>query len=143
MTIRYHKSSVADPECLSCIPDPIFSIPDPGSRVKKIPEPRSGSASASKNVSILTQNIVSKLSEIVSKIFIPDLGVNKAPDPGSGSATLHKRKKIQNAERIVTNVSAYGTWPPRAWDIWPPADVGSLSLHQYCRSSPQRLPTSS
>ncbi len=36
----------------------IFSIPDPASRVKKIPG--SGSASASKNLSNLTQKIVSK-----------------------------------------------------------------------------------
>ncbi len=34
-------TSVADPGCLSLIPDPNFSIPDPGSRVKKIriPDP--------------------------------------------------------------------------------------------------------
>jgi hypothetical protein len=50
--------SVEDPGCLSRIP--IFSIPDPGSRVKKTPR----SASASKNLSILIQKIVSKLSEI-------------------------------------------------------------------------------
>ncbi len=43
----------------------IFPIPDPGS--------------ASKNLSTLTQKIVSKLSEIWSGLFIPD------PDPGSGS----------------------------------------------------------
>jgi hypothetical protein len=42
------------------IPDPFFSIPDPGSRVKKIPDPRAGL----KNLSILTQKVVSKLSEI-------------------------------------------------------------------------------
>jgi hypothetical protein len=39
-----------DPECLSRIPDPIFSIPDPGSRVDKIPD--LGSGSASNNLSI-------------------------------------------------------------------------------------------
>jgi hypothetical protein len=42
------------------VPDPNFSIWDPGSRVKKIPDP--GSASTSKEV-FLTQKIVSKLSE--------------------------------------------------------------------------------
>jgi hypothetical protein len=42
------KLSVADLECLSRIPDPNFF--HPGSRDKKI----SGSASASKNLSILT-----------------------------------------------------------------------------------------
>ncbi len=53
---------ITDPACLSRIR--IFSIPDPGS--------------ASKNLSILTQKIVSKLSEIWSGLFITD------PDPGSG-----------------------------------------------------------
>jgi hypothetical protein len=52
------KYSIEDPRCLSRIR--IFPVPDPGSRVKKIP----GSASASKNLSILTQKIVFKLSEI-------------------------------------------------------------------------------
>jgi hypothetical protein len=56
------KIRVADPGGLYWIPDPKFSIPDPISRVKKIP--RSGSSSASKNFSILTQKIVSTLSEI-------------------------------------------------------------------------------
>ncbi len=46
-------------------------IPDPGS--KRFPDP--GSTSASKNLNILTQNIVSKLSEIWSGMFIPDPGV--------------------------------------------------------------------
>jgi hypothetical protein len=43
--------SVTDPECLSkiqaltfSIPDPTFFIPDPRSRVDKIPDPSSGSA---------------------------------------------------------------------------------------------------
>jgi hypothetical protein len=31
--------NVADPGCLSRIPNPNYSIPDPGSRVKKIPDP--------------------------------------------------------------------------------------------------------
>jgi hypothetical protein len=64
-----------------------FSIPDSGSF--SIPDP----GSASKNLSILTQKIVSKLSEIQSGLFIPDPdpdfyssqipdpGVKKAPDP--------------------------------------------------------------
>ncbi len=76
-------------------------IPDPGS--KRFLD--LGSASASNNFSILTQKIVSKLSEILSVMFIPDPdpgsgimvfypsripnpGVKKAPDHGSGSATL-------------------------------------------------------
>ncbi len=35
------RRSVADPGCLYRNPDPNFSIPDPGSRVKKIPDPGS------------------------------------------------------------------------------------------------------
>jgi hypothetical protein len=46
--IFYVVGSVSDLGCLSRIR--IFFIPDPGSRVKKIPDP--GSASASKNLSI-------------------------------------------------------------------------------------------
>jgi hypothetical protein len=34
-----HNSSVADPKCLSRIPDPNFSIPDPGSKRFLIPNP--------------------------------------------------------------------------------------------------------
>jgi hypothetical protein len=49
-------ASIADPGCLSRIQ--ISSIPDPGS--KRFPD----LASASKNLSILTQKIVFKLSEI-------------------------------------------------------------------------------
>ena len=54
------------------IPDPFFSIPDPGSRVKKIPDPRAGL----KNLSILTQKDVSKLSEVWSGMFILDPDVD-------------------------------------------------------------------
>jgi len=39
-----NKSSVADPGCLSRIPHLIFSIPNPGSKVKKILDTGSGSA---------------------------------------------------------------------------------------------------
>jgi hypothetical protein len=54
------------------IPDPNFySIPDPGSRVKKIPD--SGFGSASRNVSISTQKIVSNLGNTIRDVH-----------PGSG-----------------------------------------------------------
>jgi hypothetical protein len=77
--VRLHPTSVADPGFI-----PNFF--HPGSRVKKI----SGSGSASKNLSILTQNIVAKLSEIrcLSRIRIPDSDLDfypsRIPDPGSG-----------------------------------------------------------
>ena len=60
--------SVADPGCLSRIPDPTFF--HPGSRIRTVSIPNHGSAS--KNLSIVTlvtQNIVSKLSEIWSRMF--------------------------------------------------------------------------
>jgi hypothetical protein len=85
------------------IPDPKFYIPDLGS--------------ASKNLSILTQKIVSKLFGTIIRVVypgsrilvfypsrIPDPGVKKAPDPGSGSATLVPTDRIQI--RVTTPVSA-------------------------------------
>ncbi len=91
--------SVADPGCLSRIR--IFSIPVLGSGVKKIPDP----GSASKNLSILTQNIVSKLSEIL----------NRDVHPGSGSWIFtHPGSQIQEAikapdsgSRIWIRTTAY------------------------------------
>ncbi len=65
--------SVADPGWLSRIR--IFSIPYPGS--------------ASKNLSILTQKIVYKLSAIWPRVFIPN------PDPGSGSWFTHHGSRGQ------------------------------------------------
>ncbi len=57
------------------IPDPNCSIPDPGSRGKKIPDP----GSASKNLSIfLTQKNVCKLSDIGNEFQYPSC---KIPDP--------------------------------------------------------------
>ncbi len=90
-------------------PDPNFSIPDPGSKI--FPDPRSRSASTSKNfLSILTQKIVSTLTEIWFGMFIldPDLdflpiadpGIKKAPDLRSWSAKTGK-KIIRNRHRKV------------------------------------------
>jgi hypothetical protein len=75
------------PDTGSRIPDPHFSIPDPESRVKKIPDPRPHQ----RNKLLLTQKTVSELSEKLSWIFfpdsrffsIPDLGVKKAQNSGS------------------------------------------------------------
>ncbi len=63
----------------------------PGSRIRSFSIPDLGSPS--KNLSIITQKIVSQLSEIWSGLFIPDPDpvilpnadpwVKKAPDPGS------------------------------------------------------------
>jgi hypothetical protein len=119
-TVRYVliiHSSVADPVCLSRIPDPIFSISDPESRVKNIPDP--GFGSASKNLSILThKNVLSsgKYDRGCSTriripdpdpgfIPIPDPGAKKAPDPGSRSATLIHRNA---GGRSINFATAYG-----------------------------------
>jgi hypothetical protein len=82
------------------IPDPNFSIPDPGSKRFRIPHQRIHV--------FLTQRNVSKLSEIYgpgcssrisdldfSPIQDPGSRGQKAPDPGSGSATLINRKQLK------------------------------------------------
>jgi hypothetical protein len=61
-------------------------IPDPGSSVKKIPDP--GSASASNNLIVLTQKIVSKLGNMIRD---PGSGVKKAPDSGPGNRERLRR----------------------------------------------------
>jgi hypothetical protein len=90
--------SVADPGCLSRIPDPTFF--HPGSRIRTVSIPDPGSAS--KNLSILTQKKTKKwvLSSrkydpgCLSRIPDPDADFLPIPDPGSrgqkgtGSATL-------------------------------------------------------
>ncbi len=75
----------------------------PGSRIRIFSSPDPGSTSKS----ILTQKIDTKLSEILSGLFvhpapdfyqsqIPDPGVKKAPDPGSGSATKISLFSVRN-----------------------------------------------
>ncbi len=70
------NTSVADPGCLSLIPDPNFFH-----SAFEFFDPRS----ASKNISILTQKFVSKLSEISSGLFTPDLDPYFLPIPDPGS----------------------------------------------------------
>jgi hypothetical protein len=59
--------SVADPGCLSRIPDTNNSIPDPGSKRLRIPD-----LDPHRRLSIFNQTIISKLSEIRFGMFIPD-----------------------------------------------------------------------
>jgi hypothetical protein len=84
------------------IPDPrseffpsrirIFPIPDPGS--------------ATKNLSILTQEIVSKLSEIRSGLFIPDQDPDFLPIPDPGRSKRHRIPNPQHwYERSVFDVT--------------------------------------
>jgi hypothetical protein len=69
------------------IQDPDFSIPDPGSKRHRIPNPNQ-----QQRIQIfLTQIIVTKLSEILSGILNSDSGPFSTTDPGSESATLRKR----------------------------------------------------
>jgi hypothetical protein len=81
-----------------------------------IPDPNFlHTGSASKILRILTQNMVSKLSEIWSGLFIldpdpdflpvPDPGVKKTPDPGS--ATLKFYKKSQNKVKFLHKFSVF------------------------------------
>ncbi len=72
------------------IPDPKFF--HSGSWIKGFTDPGSRSASASKNLSILTQKNVSKLSVIWSKMFIPDPDLDFLPVPDPESATLLKSR---------------------------------------------------
>ncbi len=86
----------------------IFSIPDPGSRVKKIPDP--GSGSTFQNLSILTQKIVSKLSEYdqgcLSRIRITGYGFWFFTHPGS-------RVQKGTGPRIqIHKTACYGTCLP-------------------------------
>jgi hypothetical protein len=69
------------------IPDPNFSIPDTGSRVKKIPDP--GSGSALKDLKFLTPEIVlsSRKYDTGCSFRTLDPGLHFT-HPGSGSATL-------------------------------------------------------
>ncbi len=94
----------------SRVPDPKFFILNIGFSAKKIPG--SGSAYASKNLStgILNQNIYSKLSEIWSRMFIPN------PDPGSGFFT-HPRSRILDPGPLIRNT---------AFLFQDPDDVGLL-----------------
>ncbi len=67
----------------------------PGSRIRIFSIRDPGSASASKNSNILTQKIVSKLSEIWSRMFISD------PDPGSEPWVFtHPGSRIRESKRL-------------------------------------------
>ncbi len=99
--------------------------PAPGFGIRKNQDP------ASDHVSENLVTILGLKNEDLLKIQIRD------PVP---FLPLIRDGKIQIRD---ANIVRDPTWPREAWDIWPPADAGSLSLHQCCQSSPQRLPTSS
>jgi len=109
----------------------------PGSWVKKIPDSgswswswsasTSTSASASKNVSTLTQKIVSSLSDIWTGMFIPDPdldflpipdpGVKKALDSGSGRRNTGWGS-IYLSTRGVVAASSFSSVERRARTSW-------------------------
>jgi hypothetical protein len=72
----------------------LFSIPDPGSEFF---EP----GSASNNLIILTQILVSKLSEIRSGLFIPD------PDPAFYPSRITLGEKVTVSRRVVDPYSFF------------------------------------
>ncbi len=72
--------------------------------------------SASKNLSILTQNIVSNLSEIWPRVFVPDPDfflpipypkVKKDPDPGSATLTTSYPNKLQIAPSLQAKSNSF------------------------------------
>jgi hypothetical protein len=99
------ESSVADPRCLSRIR--IFSIPDPGSRVKKIPDPDP----LQRVLSILTQKLFLSSRKYrydlgcSSRIRIPDpdLEFLPVPDPGVKKAP-NPRCRIRNTARKAQKI---------------------------------------
>jgi hypothetical protein len=68
------KTSVADPDVYPGSWIRVFAsrIPDPESRVDKIPDP--GSGSASKNLSNVSPKTATKFSKISPRMFLPDPG---------------------------------------------------------------------
>ncbi len=80
------------------------------------------STSATKNWSILTQKIVSKLSEIWSGLlsririlifyssWIPDPGVKKAPNPGSATLIASAGKRVENDQGLYHMVPMNLSW---------------------------------
>jgi hypothetical protein len=102
------------------IPDPNFSIPDTASRVKKIPDP--GSASASKNLNMCNPKNCfyardGKMSwdpGLDPDFFlyrISDPRVKQEPEPGSG--TLHKTVKYKEGSGGSVQVIRYR--PKNLW----------------------------
>ena len=89
--------SVADPECLSRIPDPTFFHPGSRIRTVSIPDPGSSSKKQKNGFQALKNKIRvvhprSRVPDPDADFFpssIPDPGVKKVPNPESGSATLH------------------------------------------------------
>ncbi len=86
---KQRKISIADPGCLSRVPDPNFSIPDPESRVKKIPDP----AIKAKNLSIFNQGFGSGSGLDPYSIGPVD------PDPYSESGSGSRRAKMTHNSR--------------------------------------------
>ncbi len=98
------------------IPDPGSELLNPGSRVKKIPDPGSRFRIHIKEV-FLTQKIVSELSEIWSGMFIPDQDLDFLPildpgstglnDTGSGSATMLEPHRCHRGPHILRKLKIH------------------------------------
>ncbi len=104
-TQKKHYISVVHPRSrirLFSISDPRSEIFHPGSRIHI------------KELSILTQKIVFKLSEIWSGLFIPDPDPNFLPIPDLGS-----RGQKNTGSRIrICNTASYTTWVSSEQVLW-------------------------
>jgi hypothetical protein len=85
------------------IPDPNFSITDPGSMVKKTPDP----GSSQKDLSIFYPNLLLSSWKHHSGCLlrIPDPGVKKAPDPGSATLALRPNSKVSLQRFLNSSIS--------------------------------------
>jgi hypothetical protein len=99
------KVSVADPGYLSWIPDPTFSIPDPGSRIQTVSIQNPGSRICIKGFKYFNHKKNQKwfLSsrkydpDCSSRIPDPDADFLPIPDPGSkGQKGTGSRIRIRN-----------------------------------------------
>jgi len=116
----------------------------PGSRIRIFFYPGSeffpDTGSASKNFSILTQKIVSKLSEIWSGLFTPDTDPDFYPSRIQGSK--RHRIPVPDSQHCVQTREAARTTPIRntaEWRVcvsvvwWPPATRTRWRWWQVCR----------
>ncbi len=153
------ETSVADPGCLSRIW--IFSIPNPWSEFfqSRFRNKELKCKCPGNKKSILTQKIVSKLSEIWSGLFIrdpfpdfysfliPDPGVKKVPDPGSASLSLTVVCFLQGEARAEPEYDgqagrhdAEGWWGSSSTPHSGTAFLQLGTIHNYCiRTQPASL----
>ncbi len=111
--IPLKKFRVADPGCLYRIPDPNFSIPDPGLKRSRI------RIKEFKNFQHEKLFLSSRKNDLGCSSRIPDPGLiffHPTPNPGSGSATLKKCSLTDSNYRknplwfTSTRFNSYSNW---------------------------------